>query len=227
MNKVRWMKIESPIAIRTLCEKMLERQFSMDKNQGFILSKCSDNHCSGRYINKIVSTDKIEDPYGNVSEYERVRFNSINFSITDSPIVNFELLNYPRLIKPLFNALNEITDFNLTVDSGVVDLSLWLRKIREAHSDIKVNKLDFSGINIGDKAIAKMSIKSSQDIKDSDVDFIPSKEYSIDNVECSFIRDSKQIVFSLSKFKSAKFNDDDSYLLLPLLRSCLESSMSR
>lgn len=223
MGTIKWLKVELIKPIDELVDGMLLRQFSEDSGEGFIVSKKSSRLCSGKYVNKINVIDSYLDPYGNVQQNERTIYNTINFSIFLEKTFNLELYSPPSRIRPFFNALDNLMDDIVVVQQGYIDPLEWLAKIEDEVRGVKLNSIEFSGINIENKGTAKVSIKSKQDIKKEAFKFLGSYLYTVDSIKCSYIQDSALFKFDLNKNGMARLCEKNEKLLLPILRDSLNT----
>ena len=227
MPKIKWLNTNFSGKIDQLFDGMIKNQFHERTNEGFIVDQKTHHNISGRYINKYNITEEILDPFGNTYEETRTIFDITKFKIIDNASFGLELYNPPRRIKEFLNKLDEISNEFITIERSPIDVLNWLYFFEHIYSKVKVNCINCSDINIANKGIANIKIKSQQDIRKETLSFIGKKSFNIDNIKCSFMKNSKICRMEFSKVASVNIPDNIEKEILPKVRESLILSIQK
>jgi len=222
MKAVKWLYVDWNIPFRLISEEMLSYQFSKERNDGFILSRNVRDTIEGKFIQKIIIKDKIQDPYGEIISSNRINYNIVSFILSkkhDFPSI--ELNNPPRLLRPFLNKITEFSNLDMTVTDIHTDPIKWLGYLEKKIGSTKVNYIECSGINVANKGTAKVIFRSAQDIRNGIPDILGKKKYIIDRIRCSFITPKYKGNVELSKNGSIKITENCEKFMLPLLRKSI------
>ncbi|PLO87041.1 hypothetical protein CWN03_14280, partial [Klebsiella quasipneumoniae] len=65
MKKVKWIILNNSFTTSETVKKLMSDPFTEEKGKGFIFDKSRASHFHGRFIEKIISEDRINNLYGN------------------------------------------------------------------------------------------------------------------------------------------------------------------
>lgn len=184
MRKIKWIILNSRFSLNEMIEKLMSDPFTEEKGKGFIFDKSRDSHFHGRFIEKIISEDKVSSLYGDITTIERVDYRTTSFTVDKrfSPVVLVD--NPPRTLKPFAQALVKNLGLGVSLEQIEVDPFIWYTKLAE-NLALKIVQLDVSQIQVSEFALAKMQITSTNDLKKYFVDELSSKTLRLDRLTCS------------------------------------------
>ncbi|MCE0812928.1 hypothetical protein [Buttiauxella sp. S04-F03] len=184
MKKVKWIILNSRFSISETIEKLMNDPFTEHKGKGFIFDKSRKSNFHGRFIEKVISEDKVSNLYGDITTIERIDYRTTSFSIDEqfSPVVLID--NPPRTLKPFAQALVRNLGLGVSLEEIDVDPFTWFTALNE-NITLKILQLDVSQIQVAEFAVAKMQINSSNDLKKYFIDDLSKKTLRLDRLTCS------------------------------------------
>lgn len=180
--RYRWMNIDWPCSVDQLASRIKTLSFSDTQQHGFIIDRTRSGEISGRYIEKIIYTDTVTDPFGNETSFDRTEYRESAFTVSsESPTL--ELINPPRSVQALLNRFSEITNFRITIEPLQIEVRSWAENILmtknfSGHLDmIQISKLELKN-----KASAKVLISGDTEIQNACADLIGDRKYAVEKV---------------------------------------------
>lgn len=184
MMKVKWIKINCQLSITEMAERLMTDSFTEDKGKGFIFDKYRPNYFHGRFIEKIITEDKISNLYGDLTPVERIEYRTTNFTVDKqfSPVVSIG--NPPRTLKPFAQSLVKNLGLGISVEEIEVDPFSWYTHLCKRLT-LRIILLEVSQIQVAEFALAKMQISSTNDLKKYFNDELSNKKLRLDRLTCS------------------------------------------
>ena len=221
MVRYKWLQAYLPLDIKELAQRMLDNEFADARQEGFIISKSTNTELSGKYVEKIIKKEMVEDPFGFAIETESIDFYTCRFLIqANSKFIR--IVTPPRSLRKFINALREITGFGLIVSEPSVDPQSWLRALTKVVDNLELVNIRSSGIKASDYASAKLEISGSRDVTEAYRIMLDGKRHTVDSLK--FIGDKDGYKFSgeIGKRANLKLNGKGSPELLQLLSKQLD-----
>jgi hypothetical protein len=142
-----------------------KRQFSIENGKGFILQKARERRLEGTYIRRIELAENVNDPFGNEFINKTIRYESVEFILEDDAALGLEILNSPRSLGEFFNELSFVLDYKFVLKRRSIDINTWLSELEKVLSDVTVNRVVCTDIQLSKKTSASMSIAGQEDIR--------------------------------------------------------------
>lgn len=220
MKRYRWFYAEWPIEIRELSERLKLRSFNPETGHGFIINRIRDEYLEAKYIEKIEYTDVVVDPFGNELNFERIEFRQTLFRVTkDSP--GLEIIDAPRSVQSLMNRLSETVDFEIAINSVLVDVLAWSKHLEKVcSSKFEVNSLQIGSLEVESGINAKIVLKGSHDVRAASSNFTNDKKHIIEKLQLQLPNPYKgNIILSTSGSATINYESLADQLIQPLRNS--------
>ena len=102
------------IGFDRLSDAVSGNRFNSKSTSGFMVDKRSSNSLESRFVEKVVLTDTLTDPFGNAYSQERIQFNELRFLLrTQRP--QLTVWNSNPAFKAFSGRLLELADFRLSI----------------------------------------------------------------------------------------------------------------
>lgn len=130
---------------------------------GFVLEQTRDSHISGSYVERLNSVERIVDPFGRETIFERLEYRRSDFLIADA-YYGLEIINPNRSIQRLISRLIEVSDYRLSLHSAKVDPLEWaITSADRVGVQYNVETILFADVALAGSAVAKISVKGGED----------------------------------------------------------------
>lgn len=184
MKKVKWIILNNHFSAKETVEKLMNDPFTENKGKGFIFDKSRDSYFHGRFIEKIISEDKINTLYGDSTTVQRIeyRITSFSFDTNYAPIILID--NPPRTLKPFAQAVVKNLGLGVSLEEIEINPFLWFKFLSESLT-LKIIQLDISQMKVAEFALAKMQINSTNDLKKYFTDELAEKNIRLDRLTCT------------------------------------------
>ncbi|MCH9293725.1 hypothetical protein [Klebsiella quasipneumoniae] len=184
MKKVKWIILNNSFTTSETVKKLMSDPFTEEKGKGFIFDKSRASHFHGRFIEKIISEDRINNLYGNSTAVERIeyRVTSFNFDEQYAPVLLLD--NPPRTLKPFAQALVKNLGLGTSLEEIEIDPFTWFSYLN-TELTLNIVQLDVSQIQVAEFALAKMQINSTSDLKKYFKDELIHKKMRLDRLTCT------------------------------------------
>jgi hypothetical protein len=161
---MRWYEANLDAAkLRRLGEEMLRNEYSSLRPWGFRLSERRKDFIIGSYYERIKRIDAIADPFGLVTEYERVEFKSVEFVLrTAFPAI--EIYNPSRGVGDFFARIAEYTTYDVSVTPIRADVARWLQAI-EARTDAEILGLEIADVALDAQVSGVLKVEGESDVR--------------------------------------------------------------
>lgn len=221
MNRVRWLRTEWPISMRTMAAKMKAQAFKRDSFDGFVIERVRDTFIEARYIEKLNYQETITDPFGVEQMYDRVAYRSVSFSLfSDYPQI--ELYDANRSTKEFINKLIEMYNFSLAVVPLSVKVLEWIDNFQKlTKQKVLVDSIQISGLQLEPGVVAKILLKGDYDVRGALRAIAEQRNFSLDRVQMRYTSGSGIIPVQLASSGTISVPDYHKNEVLPLLRESL------
>lgn len=174
--------------IDSLAKEMSSNRFTPESGHGFILDIVREDFIKGRYVEKLVSTETIADPYGNEYTQSITFYQTCNFFISTTP-PELEILNSPKNTQSFLSALSEASFFNIAVAPIKVDALLWAKLfLGENSKEYTVESIQVGSLKLNESVTAKSVVKGKNNVIEA----------------CQTLANGKPINYEKVKIKSNK-----------------------
>ena len=213
--KSKWLSISIDNPIADIVNIMTNYQYKDNIKAGFTDINYINNEIEATFVEKIILTEYIIDPYGNESEQYIDSFNYITFKFIGNKLL--EIINPPRSIKNLINFLSKIFDFGFFTSQITLDIKKLTRNIMMQFKICTLKKVKISGLKLGESGLASIEVKS---IKNALEDLsILSKEsnYTLDSISGFVLFENQKINFEATKQACFSYEEDYRQIFIPIL----------
>lgn len=164
MKKVKWIVLNNRFTLTETIDKLNKDPFTESKGKGFIFEKIRDDFCQGRFVEKIITEDKIGSLYGDTTTVERIDYRSTAFSIDSKFLPIISITNPPRTLKPFAQAIVKNIGLGVSLEEIEISPFDWFENLSK-YLSLTIAQLDISQVQVADFALAKMQINSTHDLK--------------------------------------------------------------
>ncbi|MEI9650614.1 hypothetical protein V5037_03030 [Enterobacter ludwigii] len=164
MKKVKWIVLNNRYNLDETIDKLNKDPYTEEKGKGFIFEKIRDGFCKGRFVEKIITEDKVGSLYGDITTIERIDYRNTSFSIDSQFLPIITISNPPRTLKPFAQAIVKNMGLGVGLEEIEVNPFNWFEPLSKKLS-MAVTQLDISQVKVAEFALAKMQINSSHDLK--------------------------------------------------------------
>lgn len=183
-QRVKWHEADWPFGMPSLSKALKAINFTPKADDGFILHTTRKQEIIGEYIEKIQIKEKIIDPFGNETEYDRVEFLTTRFSFS-STFPQIEIRNPPRSLQSFQARLSEACDFSIYIKPIDVDPIRWAKKFSDlADLDLITKAVQFDNIFINNDIKGEMLIRANSNLFPILNQLLPWEKHEIKKVHC-------------------------------------------
>lgn len=183
MTRYRWYQAEWPTTIRTLAKRIKAKAFNDNASEGFVIDRVRDDFLEARYVERLVYTDHVLDPFGRELTFERVEFRQVSFRVS-AGWPGLELVDAPRSSQSLVSQLSEATDFTVAIVPLSVDVLKWAHALQEEMGiTALVDSIQLGALQLGDGITAKAVLKGENDVRAACSRLTEGRKYSLEKVQ--------------------------------------------
>lgn len=220
MKRTKFLTAEWPLSLQTIGNRLKARAFSEHDREGFIVDRLRQRSIEARFIEKVVTSESVEDPFGNTESFERTLYKQVKFVLaTEYPQIH--LIDPPRSVKLFINRLAQVMDFQVAIDSVQIRPEEWIEGLIASGLDLERNGAELSEVSVSEHTSAKIVFHSKKDIAHDIEDFLAGRAFSIDRIAVLFTDGRLKVQAQLSSDGSAKFSNDVPAAIAEMLRKNL------
>lgn len=162
---------------------------------GFVLEQTRENLISGSYYERLSRVERIVDPFGRESVFERLEYRRSEFLITDA-YYGLEIVNPNKSIHRLISRLVEVSDYRLSLHPANVDPLVWAIASSELVDEpYKIETILLADVALEGKATAKISVKGGDDALAASRSVLNGRASRTEKVEIRFAGKSGRALF--------------------------------
>lgn len=165
--------------------EILRNEFNEGSTWGFRVLTRRQHYLQAVYIEKKTFIEKIIDPFGNTSEFERVAYNQMDFqlSITPPQILIFQP---PRNYRKLINQLAQCVDYTIAIENRNVKLFDWVKMLINQGIEGVITKADIDPIIYDKFTTGKLNLSGNNSLREKIVQLLSGTTYIIKNLKIVF-----------------------------------------
>ncbi len=175
MRKTKWFITNIKIPIESIFSEMLSYQFTQNVDEGFLIARSSKNLIEGKFIEKLIITERFDNPFGYTEENRIVKYQITKFCLTDETPIGLIVTDPPRSMRAFFAAIHRILGISSLISEITIDPLLWALNFENSFGKIKILNISSTGINIANNSLAKVSVTGEKDIRNDFMEFIGSR----------------------------------------------------
>ncbi|MEO3715894.1 hypothetical protein [Roseateles flavus] len=183
MLKSKWLQIRCDAAPREAQSLLATARFTAEAGSGFELISRDLNSIHCRYIERVTSSEKVVDPFGDTTELEIIRYVYTFFRLHPSEkslhTYLLEISNPPRTVRPLVSALSIAFD-GVTVSEPEWPILEIYKRVKRNSPRARVVRLRACGIPVSETTVSKIELISSENAA---VDFLAVFPKSISKID--------------------------------------------
>lgn len=210
--KSKWLKITIPVDIFSLSEKLHSCAYKTGMDSGFELLSYDDSQLSAKYFERHIEKEVIEDPFGEVSEVEMIRYQTIDFSIFSFEKENAVLMieNPPRSVKGLINALSQSIGFGFFIEVLNLNIHTFISFLKKTFggSSVKVLSLRANNIRLTEKTTGAIDVVSIGDALSDVTNFFNKNEVKVVKAKMSIFTGDSRSMLSISDTGHLIFSEE-------------------
>ncbi len=222
MKRVRWLKVDWPVSMQKLGERMKAQLFTPNSQEGFVVERVTEDLVEGCFIEKLTIQEVTTDPFGNEMESERVVYRSVDFTLFENH-PQIELRTPPRSTKEFIQKLSELCDAELEVEPLTLQLMDWVRTLQgNLKHNLVVDAIQISGLELEQGITAKILLKSERDVREAMQNLIGKSKFMPEKVQLKITMGAnKTVPLHLANTGTVNITSDYYTYLLPILRKTL------
>lgn len=222
ITRVRWYSIGmlDKTLLEQIASAMLKAKYSPNSKNGFSIANIRPDSIEGKFIEKIELQSEIIDPFGNKTQFTRLRYKQVPFllSVRNASI---ELYDSPRGLKTFFNQLSKFSGRVITISAPEVNLSEWMERIAQLTNGVSIGSLVIGNIPLSSTVSARVFIRGTEDIRNQLKDFVGARPYNIEKVDVAWGPENRRFQCELHQNGKADLMKGEEKDLLIVLRKTI------
>lgn len=168
MSKHKWIWLQCDHSVGKVASILLKNSFDSLAGNGFRLSQKSKDEVNSTFIERIITHEKIIDPFGAQSDLETVRYQSTRFRLhartraEDEYNYLLEVENPPRSVRSLVAALSYSLG-GVTIGEVALPVLTIYAELKKRSPRSKIVRLEARDISISDTTSIRLEVNSSTD----------------------------------------------------------------
>ncbi|MGI2159757.1 hypothetical protein [Shewanella baltica] len=223
MIKAKWLYSELPIPLGELSKLMKEHQYTESSGSGFLLTASTSTKLVGKYIEKVILKNVVEDPFGGISEVESINYYTCHFNWSAESSFMY-ISEPPRSLRKFSNKLHGLTGLGLVLSELNVAPERWLGLIEEEADNLRILQISSYGIRTSLNSTAKITVSGTADVREAFAELVSDKRYLTDSIKFEAEFEGMTVKGELTKSGVCKLNSPNLNFILEKLRSSLEKS---
>ena len=221
MKRVRWLRAQWPVSMRTLAAKMKMQLFTPESFDGFVIERVRENSIEAQYIEKVSYQEIITDPFGKEDVIDRVTYRHIEFTLF-SEFPNIELRDAHRSTREFLNRLLELCSFSVAIEPVTLDLLDWVEAFQKNISQqIMIDSLQVLGLELEAGVSAKILLKGDKDVREALQHLSAKRKFVLEKVQVKIPEGQNIIPIQMSNSGAAKIPKEHLNDFLHVLRASL------
>jgi hypothetical protein len=205
---------------------MQEQQFSSDNQIGFILDKVRPETIEGKFVERVLYSEKIIDPLGGEQSIDRVEFKVTEF-ISMQHSFGLELINAPRSTTTFTNKLLEICDDSLSLQAISINPIEWGSNIgSQLGEPCTFTSVQLSKLALERSVSAQAVVTGGVDVRSFLGEITNGRTYTVDKAKIE-IGERKKISLILSSQATASSTQEIPAHILEATRDVLTQINAR
>ena len=165
--------------------EILQNEFTQDSSWGFRMLSRRSNCLQAVYIEKLTYLEKVIDPFGVTSEFERVSYHQIEFQLSTYP-PNILIFQPPRNYRKLINQLAQFVDYKVVIESKNTKVFDWVDLLMKSGMEGIVTKVNVDQISYDKLTTGKLTLIGHHDVRERVHQLLPETSFFIKNAKIAF-----------------------------------------
>jgi len=181
--------------------EIVDNEFTQRSVWGFRVHERRQEHLHAVYIEKQIVVEKIIDPFGNSSEFERISYSQVDFQLSVSP-PHLIIFQPPRTYRKLISQLAHFVDYTIAIQNKNVDLFSWAKSLENKGISGVVTKANIFPITYDKMTSGKLSLVSGNDLRKKIQKLLSATSYTVKQIKIIF--DDKIGIPAVELFNNGK-----------------------
>lgn len=215
MRRITWLAFESLSSVRELHQQLKKAAYVDGAPDGFVIERVRESRVEAKYVERREYDEKIVDPFGHESRFQRVDFRLTEFDVL--PAEGYlELHDPPRGSSSFMSRLSEVTNFSMAVGRLDVDVLSWAKAFeRQRDTRAIIDSIQVAGLQIDEGVTARLVVRGNKDVRQALKEMIGKRRVVIERVQLRMSGKSDPSIL-LTRSASAKIAEDDPELIAAL-----------
>lgn len=224
MHRIKWLKVEWNQRYDTVIDAIINDNYNNEKQYGFKAHKRREKFLNATYIFKKEIEEIVENPFTNESiVYQKTIYEQTTFTLEDNEL-GIEIHNPTRHTQQLLNSFAAMSKFNITIKQIDLNLLECIILLRTKMDKVIVSEIECNNIEIEEHTTIKLIAKNKVADTLEDLEkFLDSKKFTIEKIKCTFTMNTISSNFELTKSGILKTNQSNLEVLLPIMKSVIQS----
>jgi hypothetical protein len=163
---LRWYSV-APIAnlLPAMALAVGKERFRADASEGFVPVTTTKTRIEAAFVERVAVEEKIEDPFGTITVYERVDYRRTEF-ILGSTYPELQLCNAPRSSRGFIARLGEASGHTVSIQAVPLDVMAIVSHLEREIGRVSVTSLVVGGFPLSSRASADIVVSGAEDIRE-------------------------------------------------------------
>jgi hypothetical protein len=166
MHRAKWLLFDGGGGHKALLTALRQNPFDPDSGRGFEITFRDARRLRCKFVERVVSTEEVTDPFGNTTHFEAVRYSTTLFQLhlleDASYAYLLEVLLPPRSLRQLITALDNILE-GVTVQEVELALFRMYAVLRSGSPTARITRIKASRLKLTADSEARVELLSVRD----------------------------------------------------------------
>lgn len=221
MKRVKWLAASWPSSVRQLAQRIRADVFTPERMSGFLVTRVRDSSIEARFIEKLISEEVINDPFGNEIRFERISYIETAFRFSNE-FPEVELLNPPRSIGPFSSRVLQICGFEAAWKNLNIDVLVWADNVqKQIGGQIVIDRAHVKDVVLDKTVNFEATLSGTRDVRPAMRTLLEGREHTLDKLNFSVNSGGRGIRIQISADGSMQASNGTSDELVIAIRKAL------
>lgn len=208
--KTKWFNASLHMDYKDLRNAFISFPFNEKSGWGIQVNKFSPNSIQAKYSERVIISENIVDPYGNVTPVQYAKYINFNFWLTHEGKSNHLLIieNPPRSIKTFIINIIKCTNTDFNVSNIQLDISSFVNLFKAKFETVEFRKAKLKGLTFGKHTSGDIDLESSSDALIDIGNFFTNTSYKIEKAKIFITKNELSEFIDISSNGSITFDEE-------------------
>lgn len=189
-NRQNWFNVKCNLPFRSMINKLNSLPYNEGTNIGFDVLETKHKRLFSRYIERQIIIEELRHPFGDVEKINSVRYIIFQFEVIHikSDFFLIKIINPPQSLKNFVNTLSELFHGDFFISRVGIDVEDCFNALLQSGliGRFSVEKLMASCISFGEKTIASINLRSTDNAYEEFKKRYKNTQYKLDKLMIRF-----------------------------------------